>query len=444
MKTKYIKLIFTLFSFLQVSTIFSQQTSETTPLIPVVKLSDNVQVKFGGFVRAEYYFDSRETAGGVDDLFSFFPENKKLDANGDDQNAVFRQGLSTQSTRFNALFTGPDVWKAKSSAFFEFDFTGGATTQASTGATNAVGLRLRHAYTKLSWNKTDLLIGKTWNPFAETIFPSVVGLHTGIPFRPFGRGDQVRIVLKPTENINVLVAALYQTEHKSTVFTDATGTTVSATNDVRANPIPELHLQLHFKTKSLFAGITSEYKVVRPATQTTGTLGVFNTDETISSYALGAFADYKKDKFNAKVSAIYGQNLSELFQQGGYAVKTLDAATGAKTYSASNSASYWLNLTYGKKLVAGVFAGYQKNLGFDDNILSAADGGVFLGRWQNVDHIYRIAPSLKYNIGRLSLAAELDYNVAGYGTVDYDNKGKVADAEDISGVRGTFATTFTF
>ena len=456
MENKYLKISLLLLSILPVTCIFSQQTQKTdvpASLIPIVKLSENVQVKFGGFVRAEYYFDSRETVGAVDDLFSFFPENVKKDANsGDDLNAVSRNNLSSQATRFNALFTGPDVWNAKSSSFFEFDFTGGGAgvgtsgAGTSTGITNAVGLRLRHAWIKLSWVKSDLLVGKTWNPLSEISFPSVIGLNTGIPFRPFGRGDQLRFTWKPSSTINVLAAALYQSEHKSFIFSDAANTTAGISNcaDTRSNPIPDLHVQIHFKTPALFAGIVSEYKVVKPATQTTGTVGVYNANTTISSYAVGAFADYKKNLFNVKVGEMYGENLSELFQQGGYAVKTLNAVTGEKTYSASNSVTSWLNITYGTKLMAGLFGGYQKNLGFNDNILSVTNGGAFLGRWQNVDHIYRVGPSLKYSIGRLVLAAEVEYNVAGYGTVDYNNRGKVIHPTDVSGVRGTLVTTFLF
>lgn len=456
MGNKYLKISSVFFLIFQATTVFSQQTQKTdepAPLIPLVKLGENVQVKFGGFVRAEYYFDSRETVGAVDDLFSFFPENVKKDPNsGDDMNAVFRNNLSSQATRFNALFTGPDVWKAKSSSFLEFDFTGGVAgvgtsgAGTSTGITNAVGLRLRHAWMKLSWAKGDLLVGKTWNPMSEIPFPSVIGLNTGIPFRPFGRGDQVRYTWKPNSTINVLAAAFFQSEHKSFIFSDAANTTAGISNcvDTRTNPIPDMHLQIHFKTPSLFAGIISEYKIVKPATQTTGTGGIFNANTTISSYALGAFADYKKNLFNVKASGLYGENLSELFQQGGYAVKTVEAVTGAKTYTASNSVTSWLNITYGNKLMAGLFAGYQKNLGFNDNILTAANGGAFLGRWQNVDHIYRVGPSLKYSIGRLVLAAEVEYNVAGYGTIDYNNRGKVMNSNDVSGVRGTLATTFLF
>jgi hypothetical protein len=421
------KITTTILSFYLGFTIAQAQevTSSTAQeIIPAVKVGNNIQVKFGGFLRAEYYIDSREIVGAVDDLFGFFPENKRLDENGDDLNAVVRQNLSTQATRFNALFTGPDIFNARSSAFFEYDFSGGGT----------VNLRLRHAWAKLNWDKAEVLVGKTWNPFAETPFPSVAGLHTGIPFRPFGRGDQVRITYKPAPKINILFAGVYQTEHKSTLEQ-------SAASDIRANPIPDFHLQFHYKTPSFSAGFLSEFKVVKPATQTTGTGGTFKTSETLPSYALAAYADYKKNLFNVKSSVVYGQNLSELFQQGGYAVKSQNDETGARTYTPSNSVSYWINLTYGKTWVPGIFAGYQKNLGFNDNPL---EGGDFFGRWQNVDHIYRIAPSLKYSYKQWTFQAEIDYNVAAYGRVDYADKGKVKDAKEVSGVRGILATTFFF
>lgn len=404
----------------------SQEVTSSTAkeIVPVVKFSDNIQAKFGGFVRAEYYIDSREIVGAVDDLFGFFPENKNTDANGEDLNAVVRQNLSTQATRFNALLTGPTFLNAKSSAFFEFDFTGG----------NAVNARFRHGWAKLTWEKSELLIGKTWNPFAETPFPSIAGLHTGIPFRAFGRGDQLRFTYKPIKEIHILVAGVYQSEHKTMLEQSAAG-------DIRANPIPEFHLQLHYKTPVFSAGILSEFKIVKPATQTTGTNGTFKTGETISSCGLSAYADYQKNLFNAKGSVVYGQNLGELYLPGGYAVKSQNDETGARTYTTSGSASSWLNVTYGKKWMVGLFAGYQKNLGFQDNLLA---GGNFFGRWQNIDHIYRIAPSLKYSLNQWVFHAEIDYNVAAYGNIDFSDKGKVKDAKEISGVRGLFATTFFF
>lgn len=445
MKLNYKKAGFLFLSIIQASFSFSQQTTDNkdvTSVIPVVKLGENVTVKFGGFLRTEYNIDSRRTVGAVDDLFSFFPYPEAKDAAGDDQNKVVRQNFSAEATRFNALFTGPDVLGAKSSSFFEFDFTGGAATNGTTTA--PFGFRFRHAYVKLNWTNSEVLFGRTWNPLSDIIFPSVIGLNTGIPFRPFGRGDQLRFTYKASESVSILAAALIQTEFKSFSYVDATAATVvvNNTNDVRANTIPDLHLQLHYKSGAIFAGLFSEYKVIRPTIVSKGTGGIFKTTESVNSYTLGGFARYTENKFTIQGSGLYGQNLAELFQQGGYAVTSVDAVNGKREYTPSKAVSSWINATYGKDVVVGLFAGYQKNLGFNDNILSGA--GTFLGRWQDVDHIYRIAPSIKYNIGRLSLGAELDYNVAAYGTVDYANKGKVKDAKEIAGVRGTLAATFLF
>lgn len=407
-----------------------ENLSTEKPIIPVVTLSKDVNVKFGGFMRAEYYVDSKEMVGVLDDLFGFFPEKPIYDQNGEDITNVVRHNFSTQATRFNALFTGPLVFNAKSSAFFEFDFTGG----------NSVNLRYRHAYGQLSWAKTDLLFGKSWNPLAAIHFPSILGLHTAIPFRPFGRGDQVRVTYKPTKNISILGAALIQTEHRSTLETTAAA-------DVRANPIPDMHLQLFHKTNNLMLGLLSEYKITRPATYTEGAgtpKPKYITKETVSSFSLGGIMDYKKDLFNAKASVLYGQNLSELTMPGGYAVKTHDITTGKRTYTPSNAISSWINFTYGKTWIVGVFGGYHKNLGYSDNILNTETNGALFGRWQNIDHIYRASTSLTYKIERWVFGAEVDYNVAAYGDVDYSNKGKIINAKETSNMRGVMSATFIF
>lgn len=306
MKRMFLKSVLALFFIFQINILLSQQNT-IEPVIPVVKLSDNVTVKFGGFVRAEYIIDSRKTVGFIDDLFAFFPDKKLLDANGNDLNDVVRNSMSIQATRFNAAFTGPNVLNAASTAFFEFDFTGG----------NTINVRLRHAYVKLNWTKSELLIGKTWNPLAETIFPSVIGFNTGVPFRPFGRGDQVRFTLRPNTTLTLLAAAVYQTEHKSFNYMDANGTVGQNGDNIRTNPIPDLHLQLHYKSGSILAGLIAEYKIVRPTTVSKGTAGTFKTNETVKSFAIGIFEKYTQGKLTMQASSIYGQNLSELFLQGG-------------------------------------------------------------------------------------------------------------------------------
>ena len=401
-------------------------SSETAKdLIPIVRFGDDIKVKLGGFLRAEYYVDSREIVGACDGLFGFFPVDNAYDNNGDDLNRVVRQNFSTQATRFTATLDGPKIGSAASKAYVEFDFSGG----------NAVNVRLRQAWAKFIWQRSELLLGKAWSPFADTPFPYVAGLHVGIPFRQFNRGDQIRFTYKPTEHLSVVAAGLYQTEHKSVLES-------SSNADIRQNPIPEFHLQLRYASPSFSAGLLGEFKSIRPATKVTNADGeAYKADETLNSYAFAYYAQYVAGRFGFRTGGLYGENLSEYFQQGGYAVKSIDAETGRRTYSASKVTSYWVNFSYGKRWAPSIFAGYSKNLGFNDDILA---GGDFFGRWQNVDHIYRVSPSLKFTHKQWTIQGEIDYDVVAYGKVDYADHGKVKDTHNVSGVRGLLATTFFF
>ncbi|MBR5971484.1 MAG: hypothetical protein IK017_02400 [Paludibacteraceae bacterium] len=410
-----------------VSTVSTQDISSETAkdLIPAIRFGDEIKVKLGGFLRAEYYVDNRELVGACDGLFGFFPADHVYDANGDDLNEVVRQNFSTQATRLTATLDGPKLGKASSKAYVEFDFSGG----------NTVNVRLRQAWAKFNWQKGELLLGKAWNPFSDVPFPYVAGLHIGIPFRQFNRGDQIRYTFKPTDRLNVVVAGVYQTEHKS-VFEE------SSNSDIRQNPAPEFHLQLRYVSPTVSAGILGEFKSLRPATKIANEDGsVYKTDEKVNSYALSYYLQVIKGKFGLKTGGLYGSNLSEYFQQGGYAVKSIDEKTGRRTYSTSKVTSYWLNLSYGKTWAPSLFVGYSKNLGFNDNILA---GGDFFGRWQNIDHIFRVSPSLKFSHKQWTIQAELDYDLAGYGTIDYADHGKVKDTHNVSAIRGLFATTFFF
>ena len=52
--------------------------------------------------------------------------------------------------------------------------------------------------------------------------------------------------------------------------------------------------------------------------------------------------------FNINGGTVYGQNLRELFMQGGYDVRTLNPATVGMTYTSSIMSSSWLTITHGK------------------------------------------------------------------------------------------------
>ena len=141
--------------------------------------------------------------------FLLYPKNELLDPDGKDVNANLQLNMLSIQTRLNLLVTGPDVWKAKSSAYIEGEFFG--TTDADIN-----GFRLRHAFIKLQWTKTMLLAGQYWHPMFNTqCYPGTVSFNTGAPFQPFSRNPQIR-VKQNFGKFNLVATAFWQRDFRST------------------------------------------------------------------------------------------------------------------------------------------------------------------------------------------------------------------------------------
>ncbi len=404
-----------------------------------VKLGENVSVKFGGFARADYYLDTRKGKEAVDGLFYLWPEAVKEDADGKDMNALVNNNLSATATRFTALFSGPEALKAKTSGYFEFDFTAG----------NSGYVLFRQAWVKLDWPKSSLLIGRNWHPLQGPVVPSTVSLNYGTPFNIFCRGEQIRYTHK-IGTITILAATFWQAGHASFGPNITNGDPEQSLRFLRNAVLPDLNLQLHYANGNFTTGLMGHYKKLKPREYTSGTVTVngapvkktYKTNETVGSFALATFGQYKTGKFVAKGNVMYGQNLAEMMMPGGYARLTYDAATGKETYSVSSAITSWLNLTYGEKVRWGIYGGYQKNLGYMDVL----DPNVakFYGRSPEIASVWRLAPSITYTAGRMLFQFEGEITTASYGTINYAKKGKVEDAKGVTNYRLGLSTSFLF
>jgi hypothetical protein len=65
------------------------------------------------------------------------------------------------------------------------------------------------------------------------------------------------------------------------------------------------------------------------------------------------------------------------------------------------------------------------------------------GRGLDIEKMYRITPSLFYNIGKFQLALEYELNSAYYGTINSET-GRVERSAPITGHRVSLATSFFF
>jgi hypothetical protein len=411
----------------------AQETSSVNKnWIPEIRIADNLQLKIGGQFRTEYLFDSRKPIAVLNDLVGFFPANKRLDKNGKDLNNLARSSVSSKGTCINMALTGPDVLNAKSEALIDVDFTGSDN--------QSVNLCFCRAYIKLNWTKAELLIGKTWNPLGETADPGVPDLAGGTPYVPFGRSEQLRLVLKPVQSLHLWLAGVYKTEQA--FATD--GDLQSGGADIKNSVLPELHFQLRYVSRNFSAGLVSAYKNIRPRISVGENPQL--VESTLSSYALGGFVDFKANQFKARAGLTIGQNMGEYLMLGGYAVKEADA-NGIPSYTPLNVAAYWAFIGYsGKHWSPGVFFGYTQNNGFEDELKNSGERRTIVSGpidAFDVAKAYRIAPSLKYSVGRLGFHAELEYNVAAYGT-EFDKKLKATKSENVGAIRFRLIASLSF
>lgn len=396
------------------------------------------KIQFSGFVKNDMFYDTREMVAAREGHFHLYPANENLDADGNDINANSNLNILAIQTRLRAKMSGPEAFGGKSSGFVEGAFFG-----HSNGDVN--GFRLRHAFGKINWTNTELLFGQTWHPmFITGCFPGTISFSTGVPFQPFSRNPQLRVT-HSIGGIKVMLAALSQRDFTSS--NPVAGTPGST--PLQQSATPDMQFQTHYGTKNdsagtaFLAGFGAGYKTLKPQVATGAG---YATDETISSYSTMAFLKLKLAPVTIKLEGVYGQNMTDLLMLGGYAVS--DSAYDSSTdevdkeivsYTNINTMSAWLDIhTNGKKVQAGLFAGYTANLGADADVI-----GKTYARGANISHVYRVAPRVMFNSGKVRFAIEPDYTVAAYATKQ-DAKLVTEESNDVSNIRLLFSAYYFF
>jgi len=390
-----------------------------------------IDFKLSGFIRSDFYYDSRQNVEALEGLLHIYPKDINLDPNGNDLNAESSIGLVDIASRLTGTITGPDVFGAKLLGYLEVDFTGGID-----GFTARV--RLRNAYSKLSWEKTDVLIGRDWHPmFVKEVSPSVISINTGIPFNAFNRSPMLFVSHK-LGDFKIIGAAIYQSDYANT------GPDGKSAKYIKNSGIPNLHIQLQFNPGNFLFGVAADYKSIQPRTavDTSLTSGItYVTSSKINSISYMGYFKYQKPKFVVKGKAVYGQNLSENIMLGGYGVSSIDSITGIEEYTPFNHLYLWTNVVYGDKFKVGLFGGYTKNLGANDHLLDKKRN---YGMALDIAYLYRIAPNITYRIKNFQLGLELEYTVAAYGTIDLVDYGKVKKIHEVDNKRILFSVSHYF
>ncbi len=380
-------------------------------------------IKFSGFVKTDIMLDSRQTVTAREGHFLLYPANENLDINGDDANAGFNLNMLSIQSRLKGTISGPDFQGAKTSGVIEGAFFGHLNSDIN-------GFRLRHAFVKLAWTNTTLIVGQYWNPmFIPEVFPGTVSFNTGVPFQPFARNPQVRIVRK-IGSLNLIAAASSQRDFSST------GPNGGSSEYLRNSGIPSLDFHVQQSSANLFYGAGINYKNLQPRLKTGQN---YATDNMVSSYAAMAYFKYSQPDYYIKAEAIYGLNMYDQLMLGGYAVSSVDPVTDEWEFANYKTLSTWVDAQFGKEVKFGLFAGYTANQGAEENIT----GPVF-SRGTNIDYIYRLSPRVVYQSGKVRFATELEYTVAAYGAADNADRGLVKDSKEVGNVRVLIGTYYFF
>lgn len=400
----------------------------TSAVLPQEKQESKWGITFSGFVKSDFIFDSRQTVNAREGHFLFFPQPEMLDKNNSDINAKASFNILSIQTRINGKISGPDALGARTSAVIEGEFFG-------TSDADVNGFRLRHATVNFDWEKTSLLAGQYWHPmFVTDVSPGTVSFNTGAPFQPFTRNPQLRLTQKLDKNFSLILAAYSERD-----FQDY-GPSGQSSVYLRNSAIPGLHLQFQYKAEKLIFGAGGDFKTLTPRIVTVKNI---ITDEKVKSFAVEGFTKINIEPVTIKLEGVWGKNIANMFMLGGYAVKTLDTINGFETYSPINIFSVWGDISGGKEIEIGIFGGYTKNLGADDNLYSSSSQ-FFYSRGYNIDGLFRLSPRILFNAGKTRIAAEIEYTSALYGTPNAGNKGKVENTKAISNIRGLVAFYYFF
>ncbi len=364
-------------------------------------------ITFSGFVKTDCIFDSRQTVAAREGHFLLYPSPVVRDKFGEDINKKANFNILSLQTRLLGRITGPDALGAKTSGLIEGEFFGTSDADAS-------GFRIRHAYVKLDWDRSSLLIGQFWHPmFVVEMYPGVVSFNTGVPFQAFSRNPQIRFS-HSFDRVKLILAAMSQRDFQSS------GPAGLSSSYLRNAVVPNLHAQLQYSSDGTLLGFGADWKRLVPRLVTAKNIA---TDAAIHSTAFLGYAKVVLGPVTVKAEGTYGENLSDLLMIGGYGVKTADTVTGIEQYSGLKSWSCWGEISAGKDVELALFAGYSKNMGANENLT-----GTSYGRGNDIDNIIRIAPRIVWNTGKVRFAAEYEHTAARYGTPNGQNKGKVENA----------------
>lgn len=366
----------------------------------VAAAQDKANIKWYGFIRNYFAYDSRECKAGTADMFLYLPLDEKK-VNNIDTNANPNFTFTSITSRLGVDVSGYEFEGLKIGAKIEADFYAGLS-----GVTGTATFRLRQAYLTATRNDATYKIGQAWHPMAAD-FPDVFSLNTGSPFGPFNRSPLVQFDYKINKNLGLAAAAIWQMQYVSA------GPDGASANYMKYSMTPELFLGLNWKNGGFSSKLGVNMLSISPRTRLDdGT----PANERITTFGAFAYLAYSEGDFSVKAKSYLGEGGEHMNLNSGYAVAA--DITSRINYTPYRNSSSWISFKYGKKVQGVLFAGYVKNFGTRDEIRDKSSIYFSKNSFVNMNQMYRITPAILYNMGKLQFGLEYELTSVQYGSWD--------------------------
>jgi hypothetical protein len=393
-------------------------------------------ISFSGFVKNDFFIDSRQTICAREGHFLLWPAPEKLDENGNDINAKSTFNMLAIQSRLSVKITGPDALGARTSGLIEGDFFAQANDNINL-------FRMRHAYVKLAWDRFEWLAGYTWNPlFVTDCFPGTVSFNTGAPLQSFARNPQFRFTLT-LNNFKIMAAALSQIDYTTR------GVDGPNCKYLRNSTTPDIHLQVHYGKKNpesgngYVAGFGAAYKSIVPRLESEiASDEIYKVNELVHGITMMGFAKITTGPVTVKAQVRYGENLADVLAISGFGIKDIvNPSTGEQSYTPLKSMAYWAEVHTNGNPQVGLFGGILYNNGTRDAM--SDPGNAVYGLATDIRTMFRISPRVVYNSGKVRLALELEYTEAAYGA-DYNEFYMPDRVMPVGNLRGLLGVYYFF
>jgi len=419
--------------------------------------------KLYGFIRNYSVIDTRAVKGGTHDLYFYMPEDRKLNADGDDLNAGLRWSSLALTTRLGLDVSGYKFGNIGVAGKVEADFY---SLNGTAGSSTIAQLRLRQAYVAISRDgghgeKIVLNVGQTWHPIAENM-PHGTNLETGAPFNAFNRSPQA--TLRYTVGDFTFVDGLLFLSQYLPMDAEAGGKSVAPFKF----GLPECYTGIIYKKGNwlLNGGITIvNSKPIRTVSEIDPITGKAAVDadgnpKTYKAYGLLCaptgmlFAQYTKGLLQIRAKTVFATSGEHLNLLSGYGIKAYDAENHFFEYTPMRTSASFVSFQYGKKVQVMGLLGYMKQFGTAEDLMSAADLTAATGMtdniWintaaaTNIQEAFRATPTIAWNFGKLTLSLEYDFTMARFGEGARDANGLYGSSHWIANHRIEQMVKFNF